>query len=38
MRNNDGQEEDIDEKKTDIYLEDLQHLVNDAKNMMADPS
>lgn len=29
---------DEDDKKTDIYLEDLQHLVNDAKNMIADPA
>ena len=30
--------EDVDERNTDIYLEDLQHLVDDAKNMMTDSS
>lgn len=26
-----------DDKKSEIYLEELQHLVEDAKNMMNDP-
>lgn len=33
-----GLPEDVDDTRTEIYLEDLQHLVNDAKNMMQDPS
>ena len=33
-----GIPEEVDDNRTEIYLEDLQHLVNDAKNMMQDPS
>ena len=33
-----GEPDDNEDAKTEIYLEDLQHLVNDAKNMMNDPS
>ena len=33
-----GEHDDNEDAKTEIYLEDLQHLVNDAKNMMNDPS
>jgi hypothetical protein len=33
-----GNVDDDEDKKTEIYLEDLQHLVNDAKSMMIDPS
>ena len=38
MNKNNGPHEIEDDQKTEIYLEDLQHLVNDAKNMMNDPS
>lgn len=29
---------DISDTKTEIYLEDLQHLVEDARQMVSDPS
>ena len=32
-----NEREDVDQR-TEIYLDDLQHLVNDAKNMINDPS
>ena len=33
-----SQNDQEEDRRTEIYLEDLQHLVNDAKNMMQDPS
>ncbi len=35
---NHNADNDNEDTKTEIYLEDLQHLVNDAKNMMNEPS
>ena len=40
-RNNvhrDDQADDIDDAKTEVYLEDLQHMVDEAKNMVIDQS
>ncbi len=34
---NNNEHEEVDQR-TEIYLDDLQHLINDAKNMINDPS